>query len=584
MIQNAIGILKEVYSKYELRDLADELDSGLAQIMSSGLQVAFLGPVKAGKSTIINALIMQDRLPVQEIPTTGCITELRCGDKLKYFVQLDDEPEVLKEIDEVLAEQFILGSHENKVAQKVVIEIPLSGLLEDGDVFIVDTPGIKSTIVAHDLITQEYLPNVDVAFFVMSSQHGGPQAEVLDFIRDDIKNVDLRKLYFLVSKSDLHPLNEQEIILKQFRKQLSTVIDNPRVFLVSGRKALDKPTSKIEEMSGNLGAVYRLIQEEILPEKKRFLTNKCKEFIDTQVEHLESILKGIHENSDLDTSELKEKVKNIRKEMTDIESRERKLTSAFKTIQNNSYLAADSAAMELTNTLVAQYQLEGIVSDEELSAIVSIFQNRLKDFVSTGLKEVDDISFLLSNPDFQQVLGNVTTANEIVSTIDKIATFLVAAAILPGSVPGSVEALEGIGGAGMAVLESFGKKGDPSDSTKPAQKSKFMAGLGKVAQLVNELNLIHKVSESVLKPLVMRKVSKTKFRRELRTYTEEYMDSVQAILSTYIEINVYEPLREKQATCRSIISLREKEGDKFLKYIANLSEDIRRVSSMRNRG
>lgn len=596
MSNTLIETLKKICVKYELDDFTKDMETGLNRILLSGLRVAFLGPVKAGKSTLINALLEQELLPVQETPTTGCITELRRGDELKYFVHLNSELGVIEEINRDKATLYITGK---KPAKKVVIEMPAAGMLQEG-VFVVDTPGIKSTIPTHDLITQEYLPSIDAAFFVMSGQYGAPQAEILDFIRDDVKEADLDKLYFIISKSDLFPHNEQDLIMDEFRKHLSAAIESPRVFFVSGMKALENAWMADEEKAGNLGAITGLIQEEILPRKKRVLTSKSSRFLSDKANQLIAILERIREDSELDTEELKENSSKVKEEIAELEALESRLSSSFRKIRNEGYTAADSVAYELTDTMVAHYKRTGELPDEELDEVLNRFQERLRRIVSNGLQGVDGIDVILSMPGIQEVLGDVSTWNNIIGGIDKIATFAATAWIAPGlneGLKGVDLAIEGLPAALTSLSELFGKKSGSNEdsdlnnsskkkeSEKDKEKSsgqKFLQHLKGLAQVVNKLNLIHHASEGFLKPLIFKEVSKKKFRRKMRTYTEEYFGFVSNALRIHLDIEIIEPLRQKNASYRSLVNMRQKEGDVFRQRISEITDDIRIINLIQN--
>ena len=263
---------------------------------------------------------------------------------------------------------------------------------------------------------------------------------------------------------------------------------------------------------------------------------------------------------------------------------------------------ADSVAQELTDAMVTHYKMTGDLPDEELDVVLSKFQERLRGTVSKGLRGIDGIDVILSMPGLQEVLGGVSTWNEIIGEIDRIATFAATAWIAPGAsegIKGLDLATEGIPAALAALSELFGKKSDSEEDSESSNSSKekeseedkkksrgekaVMAMKG-IVQVVNKLNLIHHASEGLLKPLIFKKVSQKKFRRKLRTYTEEYFGFVNDALKIHIDMEIAEPLRQKNASYRSVVNLRQKEGNLFRQRISGITDDIRIARSIGNGG
>lgn len=53
------------------------------QLMNDTFKVTVIGNFKSGKSTLINALLGQEILPANALPTTAVITEIKYGEKPK---------------------------------------------------------------------------------------------------------------------------------------------------------------------------------------------------------------------------------------------------------------------------------------------------------------------------------------------------------------------------------------------------------------------------------------------------------------------------------------------------------------------
>ncbi|GEM_PF-6976804 len=554
--------IKHVCEKYSLTDEYEKLDEGLESIRSKGIRIAFLGPVKSGKSTLINALLGDENiLPVQETPTTGCITEIRNGPELQYRV-FTGEPDNAKEVSREIAHEYIVGK---LPADKVEVQTTSLGMLDDG-VFIVDTPGVRSTVKSHDLITQEYLPEVDQAFFVMSAEHGAPQASALEFIRDDISDLDLSKLLFVVTKADLYiDPEDQTRILAQFRKDLSRVVENPRVFMVSGLRALED-SSKSSENPGNLGTITSLISEEMQSRRERIIEDKVRKLLKSTAKQLISILEAMKDESSTDTSNLETESKELKQEITKLEKMMTELKRNFRDLRKKGYEIADSTARELSDSLVAQYRDDGSLSMTELEKTIGVFQQTIRSSVSNGLKEIEGLEDIVVHCGFNNVLGEVSNLNDMISIVDILATFALVALVVPGAAPG-VELGEGLAGGAYTFLEMLfgGDDDDKKSRTSPKQ----------ILGFVLKLNPIHTVSEKLIKPLVFEKRSFTKFRRKLHRYISEYFIGVENMLNDVLENKVILPIRNKESALRNILEAKKSKVDNYQEFVIGISDDIR---------
>ena len=68
----------------------------------------------------------------------------------------------------------------------------------------------------------------------------------------------------------------------------------------------------------------------------------------------------------------------------------------------------------------------------------------------------------------------------------------------------------------------------------------------------------------------------------MRTYTEEYFGFVSNALRIHLDIEIIEPLRQKNASYRSLVNMRQKEGDVFRQRISEITDDIRIINLIQN--
>ncbi len=179
----------------------------LSHLQSAALLV-FVGEVKSGKSSFVNALLGEDVCDVAPDPCTAGIQELAYGEE-RTAQPLGQDWERLTLPKEVLKE-----------------------------ISIVDTPGTNSIIRNHQAITERYIPRSDLVIFVFPAKnpHTGTSWEFLSLIRKEWH----RKMVFILQQSDLASPRELEINrerVQQYARERN--VQNPVVFTVSAKLEME---------------------------------------------------------------------------------------------------------------------------------------------------------------------------------------------------------------------------------------------------------------------------------------------------------------------------------------------------------
>jgi small GTP-binding protein len=153
---------------------ATDEDRGRIADAKMRLEALFLlviaGEFNSGKSAFINALIGADIMPEGVTPTTALINLLTYGEK---------------QSERMLAD----GSVERTYP---------AAFLED--ITVVDTPGTNAIVREHEALTQHFVPNADIVFFVTSADR--PFTESERAFMEDIREWG-KKIVVIVNKIDL---------------------------------------------------------------------------------------------------------------------------------------------------------------------------------------------------------------------------------------------------------------------------------------------------------------------------------------------------------------------------------------------
>jgi small GTP-binding protein len=213
-VETALGKLLRLSSEMR-RDLAT-LDTlhGLLTDIREPLLFVVVGEVKAGKSSLLNALFGQEFAKVDVLPATDRVYIFRHGAEEKSV-----------EISPQLTERYL----------------PISFLQ---DFNVVDTPGTNTMVPEHQTITESFVPRADIVLFVFSVTNPWSQSgwQLLDLVQKKW----LKNIVFVLQQADLRHSAEIDVIHRHLQDTAMRKLGfAPPIFSVSARKALLVKTTGI---------------------------------------------------------------------------------------------------------------------------------------------------------------------------------------------------------------------------------------------------------------------------------------------------------------------------------------------------
>ena len=160
--------LEQIITRNGLVEFRPRIDSLASRLEDDNFELALFGRVSSGKSSLLNALLGTNVLPVGINPITAVPTKLRYGPELRAAVVYGDGrgSEVsIEELAQLVTEQGNPGNQKNIV--RALVEVP-SPRLRQG-IVLVDTPGLGSLAKRGAAETLAYLPSCDLALLLIDA-------------------------------------------------------------------------------------------------------------------------------------------------------------------------------------------------------------------------------------------------------------------------------------------------------------------------------------------------------------------------------------------------------------------------------
>lgn len=241
-VEDLLKELAEIAANSNLHTLEKEIvEDRIPSLHKGRITLVVLGEFNHGKSTVVNALLGQEVLPMGITPTTAVITHLVHGEAHKarvkpamdgeiYDIEINDVEGVVKHVEEASIEpEYVEISHPNPFL--------------DNGLVLVDTPGVNDISRQKVEITYGYLPRADVILYVLDATQVLKKSEVT-FIKDRLLKANRDRIIFILGKIDaLSDADAREVELYA-RERLAGLIGDVELYAFSAREALQAQKEK----------------------------------------------------------------------------------------------------------------------------------------------------------------------------------------------------------------------------------------------------------------------------------------------------------------------------------------------------
>jgi GTPase SAR1 family protein len=249
------------------------------RVLADNFKVLVVGEFKRGKSTVINAMLGQEILPADAIPTTAIINEVKWGDTPRAVLhysrtsEASEHPPVEIPINQI--EKYVViqdgKTHQDAIKESPYEKVELFWNLDlcRNGVEIIDSPGLNENEVRQK-VTTNYLSSVDAIVFVLSSMalFSDSEQKVIDNMLRPSGHEDI---FFVCNFFDmLRRPKSREDIMQRGKKFLEprTNLGARGVFYINALGALEG------RMNGNADQVHESGMLELEQELNHFLAHE----------------------------------------------------------------------------------------------------------------------------------------------------------------------------------------------------------------------------------------------------------------------------------------------------------------------
>jgi GTP-binding protein EngB required for normal cell division len=208
--------LEQIVADRGLVEFRATIASILDRAEDKTFEIAVFGRVSSGKSSLLNAILETDVLPVGVTPITAVPTRITYGGKPSMRVSFAETPAKTMEVTrlpEFATEQQNPGNA--KRVARITVTLPAADL-RDGVTFV-DTPGLGSLATSGAAETLAYLPKCDLGVVLIDAGS--------TLTTEDLQTLLILKraavpANVLLSKADLLALEDREKVIDYVRQHI----------------------------------------------------------------------------------------------------------------------------------------------------------------------------------------------------------------------------------------------------------------------------------------------------------------------------------------------------------------------------
>lgn len=321
---------------------AKEVGLLLEKLKSQEMTVSIIGQFKRGKSTLANAILEDEILPVGIVPVTSAVTKVVYGKRAAevHFQNGAFESIPFEKLSAYISEQ---ENADNRLGVDSVILHTPSKFLKNGLTFV-DTPGVGSFHKNNTEVAYQYMKESDAVIFLLSVDSPINQIEI-DFLANTREFAG--KFYFAVNKIDMIGDADLAAYIAYCEKLLCQLMetDTAAIFPVSA-----KTGKGIEPLKKAVTRDFKKSAGEIL---ERSAEKKLKDLIARTLNQLDFYWKAMN----MEYKELDARFAEITETISHIKEKAQEAEGLFELHLNEMKLQLSAKVLELFG-MEYRYEIE----------------------------------------------------------------------------------------------------------------------------------------------------------------------------------------------------------------------------------
>lgn len=215
--------LEGVCQRLSMEAQADELGKIEGRLKNHVFSVGIMGEFRRGKSTVINALLGQEIVPSDIVPTSATLNYVRWDVDKRAEIHFKDGTSKEVPVEELSKYVTKITKEAEETAANVedaVVFYPCQ-FCQNG-VQIVDTPGLnddeRMTAIAENVI-----PTLDAIVMVVVPDSPFSQSEA-EFVRTKVMSSDLGRILFVINKIDTVDEEDRQRLLDSIKEKIQNSV------------------------------------------------------------------------------------------------------------------------------------------------------------------------------------------------------------------------------------------------------------------------------------------------------------------------------------------------------------------------
>ncbi len=520
---NALRVSLEIESdERSTQVLVEKISSLINEIEEFKVYVPLIGPFNAGKSSLLNAYLEKKLLPVDQVPTTALAAELHYDEYERIIVHFLDGKTETVEINEV---EKIDGADNNIFYLEFYLND--NKLLANGDVILVDMPGLDSNIENHTKAIQNYINRGSYFILVLNSKYQ-LENSVYKFIDELVKNK--RNYSIVLTRKESLMDKEIEAVKNSLMRYVNS--EDQIGFVESNNKWL------------NIGFFIKTIQH-IKEIREELTKERFQDEVNGIISEIKSRLNNLLKRDNRTAAEIQEEIDELQKELAEVEKEIKKPLEEFRNKMSNNAVEKITEAVKSklhgnVDALVSSAEMGGTNLQAQITDMIRpVINVEIKREVERASSKLIKRVNSIYSDSIEASVGPVNIAIPETKSINKVLAGAAALTFFFNPIAAIVLGIASV----FSSKNSKNKKRDEIrlqivgqvipqviSSVRASVQENLMKIAGDIEQtLMKEVNL---KKESLLKTMEEKKASKMESEKEFeakRDFWQESLDKINSL-------------------------------------------------------